>query len=68
MLVLSRKPGEEIVIGDNIRVTIVAIRGKFVRLGFTAPADVAIHRDELLSPEKDLAPPECRSTTLEEPS
>jgi len=68
MLVLSRKPGEEIVIGDNIRVTIVAIRGKLVRLGFTAPADVANYRDEILSSEKELASPESRSTTLEDPS
>ena len=47
MLVLSRKIGEEIVIGDNIRVTVVAIRGNQVRLGFTAPAEVSIQRDEL---------------------
>jgi len=47
MLVLSRKIGEEIVIGDNIRVTVVAIRGNQVRLGFTAPDDVTIHRSEL---------------------
>ena len=55
MLVLSRKLGEEIIIGPNIRITVVAVRGKRVRLGFTAPADVVIHRDELLSPEKDAA-------------
>ena len=40
MLVLSRKPGEEIVVGDNIRLTVVAIRGNQVRLGITAPASV----------------------------
>jgi carbon storage regulator len=47
MLVLSRKEGEEVVIGDNIRLTVVAIRGGRVRLGFTAPPDVSIQRDEL---------------------
>jgi carbon storage regulator len=47
MLVLSRKPGEEVVIGDNIRLTVVAIRGNQVRLGFTAPAEVSIQREEL---------------------
>ncbi len=47
MLVLSRKEGEEVVIGDNIRLTVVAIRGNQVRLGVTAPPDVAIQRDEL---------------------
>jgi len=47
MLVLSRKLNEEVIIGDNIRITVVAIRGNQVRLGFTAPPDVAIQRQEL---------------------
>ena len=47
MLVLSRKIGEEIVIGDNIRVTLLAISGDRVRLGLAAPADICILRDEL---------------------
>jgi carbon storage regulator len=48
MLVLSRKVGEEIVIGENIRLKVVAIQGNQVRLGFVAPRSVAIHRQELL--------------------
>ncbi len=47
MLVLSRKVGESVLIGDNIRVTLVAIRGEQVRLGFTAPNEVRILRHEL---------------------
>ncbi len=47
MLVLSRKVGEQIIIDDHIRVTVVAINGSNVRLGFTAPDDVAIHREEI---------------------
>jgi carbon storage regulator len=47
MLVLSRRPGEEIVIGDTIRLRVVAIDGNRVRLGFTAPADTFICREEL---------------------
>lgn len=47
MLVLSRKVGEEIIIGDNIRVTVVAIRNNHVRLGFSAPQDVSIFRSEI---------------------
>jgi carbon storage regulator len=54
MLVLSRRPGEEIVLGDNIRVTVVAIQGNKVRLGVSAPADVRILRTELSE-----APPEA---------
>jgi carbon storage regulator len=47
MLVLSRKQGEEVVIGNDIRLTVLAIRGNQVRLGFTAPPDVSIQRAEL---------------------
>jgi carbon storage regulator len=47
MLVLSRKPGERIIIGDNIQVTVLAIRGNQVRLGFSAPGDIPILREEL---------------------
>ncbi len=48
MLVLSRKVGEEVVIGDNVRVTVVAVHGNQVRLGFQAPECVTIFREELL--------------------
>ena len=48
MLVLSRKPGEKLMIGDNVEVSVVAIRPGKVRLGISAPRDVAIFRDELL--------------------
>jgi len=48
MLVLSRKLGEKIFIGDNICITVVDIdRGK-IRLGIEAPRDIAIYREELL--------------------
>lgn len=48
MLVLSRKIGEEIVIGDNVRVRVLSIQGNQVRLGFVAPREIAITREELL--------------------
>jgi|SoiMethySBSTD1v2_1073268.scaffolds.fasta_scaffold124702_2 carbon storage regulator len=47
MLVLSRRIGEEIVINDNIRVTVVAVKGDRVRLGIVAPRDVAVDRSEV---------------------
>jgi carbon storage regulator len=47
MLVLSRRPGEEIVIDDTIRVTVVEIRGNQVRLGITAPPSVTVDRQEV---------------------
>jgi carbon storage regulator len=47
MLVLSRKRDEQIVIGDDIVITIVDIRGDKVRLGVEAPGDVPVHRHEV---------------------
>lgn len=47
MLVLSRKAGERIVIGDNVVITVVQIRGDKVRLGIDAPTDVPVHRQEV---------------------
>lgn len=47
MLVLSRKKGERIRIGENVEIVIVAIRGDKVRLGINAPKDVMIHRQEI---------------------
>jgi carbon storage regulator len=47
VLVLSRKVGEAVVIGGNVRVRVVSIRGTQVRLGVEAPDDVAILRQEL---------------------
>ena len=47
MLVLSRKKDESIIINDNLRVTIVEIRGDKVRLGIDAPKDVTVHRREV---------------------
>lgn len=48
MLVLSRKRGETIVIGDKVQITIVRIGGETVRIGITAPKNVPILRKELL--------------------
>jgi carbon storage regulator len=47
MLVLSRKKDEKIVIGDNITLMVIEIRGDKVRLGIDAPRDVAVHREEV---------------------
>ena len=47
MLVLSRQRDESIIIGDNIVVTIVDIRGDKVRLGINAPIEIPVHRQEV---------------------
>ena len=47
MLVLSRQRDESIIIGDNIVITVVDIRGDKVRLGINAPVEVPVHRQEV---------------------
>ena len=56
MLVLTRKANEEILIGDNIKITLVRIKGGSVRVGIEAPRDVRIVRGELKKRE-DVMPP-----------
>jgi carbon storage regulator len=66
MLVLSRKQGEEVLIGDNIQLTVLAIRGNRVCLGVTAPPDVLIQREELRPKDKDYGTSAGRPAALEE--
>lgn len=47
MLVLSRHRDESIIIGDNIVITVVDVRGDKVRLGIDAPTDIPVHRQEV---------------------
>ena len=47
MLILSRRTDESIVIGDEVTITILSVKGKQVRIGITAPADVSVHREEI---------------------
>jgi carbon storage regulator len=49
MLVLSRRVGEAIVVGDDVTVTVLEVRGDIVRIGIDAPRSVAVHRAELLA-------------------
>jgi carbon storage regulator len=59
MLVVSRKKGQQVVIDDRITVTVTEIRGDKVRLGFSAPKDVPVHRAEVwleIHPEASTVP------------
>lgn len=47
MLVLSRRLGETLIIGDEIKVTVLGISGNQVRLGIAAPKEVSVHREEV---------------------
>ncbi|HEY3784920.1 MAG TPA: carbon storage regulator CsrA [Steroidobacteraceae bacterium] len=47
MLILTRTPGETLMIGNDLTVTVLAVRGNQVRLGINAPKTVAVHREEI---------------------
>lgn len=47
MLVLSRRLGETLIIGDDVKITVLGISGNQVRLGIAAPKDVSVHREEV---------------------
>ncbi len=47
MLVLTRRTNQSIKIGDDIEITVIEVRGDQVRLGITAPRDIAVHRKEI---------------------
>ena len=47
MLILTRRVGESLVIGDDVTVTVLGIKGNQVRIGVKAPKDVPVHREEI---------------------
>lgn len=47
MLVLTRKPGESIAIGNDIKITVIEIKGKQIQLGITAPTRIKVYREEI---------------------
>lgn len=47
MLILTRRVGETLMIGDEVTVTVLGVKGNQIRLGVNAPKDVAVHREEI---------------------
>ena len=47
MLILTRRVGETVMIGDEVTVTVLGVKGNQVRIGVNAPKDVAVHREEI---------------------
>ncbi len=47
MLILTRRVGETLMIGDEVTVTVLGVKGNQVRLGINAPKDVSVHREEI---------------------
>lgn len=61
MLILTRRVGETLMIGDEVTVTVLGVKGNQVRIGINAPKDVAVHREEIyqrIKREQSGLPPE----------
>ncbi len=47
MLILTRKVGEALMVGDDVNITVLGVKGNQVRIGVSAPKEVAVHREEI---------------------
>ncbi|MBS6008525.1 MAG: carbon storage regulator CsrA [Haemophilus parahaemolyticus] len=53
MLILTRKTGESLLVGNDVEITVLSVRGSQVKLGVNAPKDIAVHRKEIYQKIKD---------------
>jgi len=55
LLILSRRVGESIIIGDDVKVTIVEVSGNQIKLGIDAPKEIIVHREEIYKIDKEIS-------------
>ena len=53
MLILTRRIGESVMIGDDVKISVLGIKGNQIRLGISAPREVAVHREEIFQRIQD---------------
>ena len=61
MLILTRRVGESLMIGDDVTITVLGVKGNQVRIGVDAPKEVAVHREEILNRIEDAASQDAAS-------
>ena len=61
MLILTRRVGESLMIGDDVTITVLGVKGNQVRIGVKAPKEVAVHREEILNRIEEAAAAEGES-------
>ena len=62
MLILTRRVGESLMIGDGVTITVLGVKGNQVRIGVNAPKEVAVHREEILNRIEEAAAAESEES------